>query len=382
MASLYKATVHSSIAEIDRDEWQSILKDGSLFRSHEWMVFLEYGVIDDYSPRYIVFRDGGGRLVAHASAYLIDTSLLIFSTGILKTIVSWIRFLYPRFMKTRVVECGCPLGASECLSLLKGVQFADIADELNRALETIAVAQRSWLIVVRDFTQKERASGASFSRLGFAEMPNIALIELPLKWKTFDEYAGSMRATYRKLLRKRLRLAQEAGLSSDIVEDFGGSAEFLAAQRQYVAKHAKEYSREVVTPNFYRTAPSIFGSRAKLVRVANEAGQVVSHSLVIVDGPVLRALQFGREPQTEKLGAYFLVTADIIKLGIELGCKVIDMGLTTHSPKLEFGGNMVPLWMFVKIRGTMGPLIIRLLRLLNPVSPVESRRVFRSDLSR
>ena len=74
MASAYKANIFSSISEIDRDDWQSLLEEGSLFRSYDWLVFLEQGVIEDYTPRYILISDDAGRLVAHASVYLIDTS--------------------------------------------------------------------------------------------------------------------------------------------------------------------------------------------------------------------------------------------------------------------------------------------------------------------
>src|ERR1700730_13556171 len=112
----FRATVHSSIAEISEVEWQTVLGPGTLFHSYRWMVFLESNVLEDSSPRYIVFRNEAGRLVGHASAYLIDTSLLIFSQGFLKTVLSWIRVPFPRFMKTRVVECGCPIGATECVA--------------------------------------------------------------------------------------------------------------------------------------------------------------------------------------------------------------------------------------------------------------------------
>ncbi len=303
---------------------------------------------------------------AISHAYLIDTSLLIFSRGILKSILSWIRVHFPRFMKTRVVECGCPIGATECVALGDDLRFEDIAEPLNRALESIAIAERSWLMVIRDFSDETRTTASILLRNGYAEMPNIALVEIPVRWSTFDEYIDSMRARYRKLLRKRLRLAREAGLSSTIEEDFQSDAVVLAEQRKYVADHAREYGRESVTPEFYRLAQKIFGRNAKIVRITNAAGQMISHSLVIADGPVLHALQFGRS-----------LTADIVRIGIDLGCRTIDLGLSTHSPKLEFGGTMVPLWMFVKIKGRLGSLIVRLLRSLNSVSRKEERRVFR-----
>jgi predicted N-acyltransferase len=373
----YRATVHLSIAEISEDEWQSILDPGTLFHSYPWMAFLEQNVLGDYSPRYIVFRDEAGRLVGHASAYLIDTSLLIFARGILKSILSWVRIPFPRFMKTRVVECGCPIGATECVALGDDVRFEDIAEALNRALDSIAIAERSWLMVIRDFSDETRTTASILLRNGYAEMANIALVEIPVRWSTFEEYTDSMRARYRKLLRKRLRVAREAGISSTIEEDFQTDAVVLAEQRKYVADRAREYGRESVTPEFYRLAQKIFGRNAKIVRITNAAGQMISHSLVIADGPVLHALQFGRSPNTEDLGAYFLVTADIVRLGIDLGCRTIDLGLSTHSPKLEFGGTMVPLWMFVKIKGRLGSLIVRLLRSFNAVPRKEERRVFR-----
>lgn len=179
-------------------------------------------------------------------------------------------------MKTRVVECGCPIGATECVALGDNLRFEDVAEELNRALESIAIAERSWLMVIRDFSDEARTTASILLRNGYAEMPNIALVEIPVQWGTFEQYADSMRARYRKLLRKRLRLAREAGLSSTIEEDFQSDAVVLAEQRKYVADHAMEYARESVTPDFYRLAQKIFGRNAKIVRITNAAGRYLT----------------------------------------------------------------------------------------------------------
>jgi hypothetical protein len=108
--------------------------------------------------------------------------------------------------------------------------------------------------------------------------------------------------------------------------------------------------------------------------------QLIAHALVAIDGPILRWLYFGKERMGSRDGAYFLAIARIIELAIEKGVDTIEMGITTYSPKTDFGARMIPLWIFFRIRGPLRSRLIRaLLPFVNPVPEPRDRGVFNKE---
>ena len=99
--------------------------------------------------------------------------------------------------------------------------------------------------------------------------------------------------------------------------------------------------------------------------------------MVASDGTLLRWVLFGREDGDARDGAYFLVIARIIELAIEEGVDLIEMGLTTYSPKTDFGAQMMPLSMFLRVRGVPSTVVPKLFHLFNPVPEVRDRASFR-----
>ena len=69
--------------------------------------------------------------------------------------------------------------------------------------------------------------------------------------------------------------------------------------------------------------------------------------------------------------------ARIIEFAIREGLDLIEMGLTTYSPKTDFGAQMVPLSMFLRVRGVPSMVALKLFHLLNPLPEVRDRASFR-----
>lgn len=132
-----------------------------------------------------------------------------------------------------------------------------------------------------------------------------------------------------------------------------------------------------MTAEFFRNVNPALGSRCCLLQIL-DGERMVANALVASDGPLLRWILFGREDGEARNGAYFLVIARIIEFAIEQAFKRIEMGLTTYSPKTDFGAQMVPLWIFARARGVLPrTLVPKLFCLFNSVPEVRERACFR-----
>src|SRR6266478_1431860 len=120
-----EGTIHKSIHAVDAAEWDEIVGKGRVFQTHAALAFLEEGGLADCPPKYFILRTEDGQIAAHVAAYMIETSLVIFSQGIMKAVVDKIRIVLPKFLFVRILECSCPVSLGNPLSLRKGVDFAD-----------------------------------------------------------------------------------------------------------------------------------------------------------------------------------------------------------------------------------------------------------------
>ncbi len=374
---VFQVAIHDSIREVDASEWDEIVGEGRVFQTHAWLAVLEESGLEDCPPKYFVVRMEDGRIAAHLTSYMIETSLLMLSRGFVKTLVERIRTIAPKFLKSRILECGSPVGLGNPFGLREGIDFADLVGPLCRALDDVSTKAGIRFIVLRDFLDEEMAVFSILEQQGFTRIPNLPTTELQIRWATFDEYLAAMRSNHRYTLRKRLRLAAESNLTSRFQIEFSGKAEQLMLQMSNVNDHAKEYNRQLLVPDFYRGVSAALGRHCQVLEILQEQ-RLVAHALVIFDGKILRWLFFGREQGGVRDGAYFLAVARIVGLAIEEGMELVDMGLTSYRSKTEFGARMVPLWMYLRIRGVPGRLLPNILRLLNPVGEIQRRDIFKT----
>jgi len=372
-------SVHKSINEIDESEWNSIVPAGKCFQKYRTLMFFEDGGLIDCPPRYFCIRNDAGELLAHVTAYLIRTSLVIFSKGLVRGAVDWIRNIWPTFLRPRTLEFGCPIspGNSFCS---RDINFSELHQLLVKAAKQEASKSNIKIVVFRDFYQHDLLVAKKLAKNGFIQIAMLPTTILRVRWRNFDDYLQDMRARYRAKVRRGLSIANRSDLSVRISSSFSEDSEQLADEWRNVHEHADEYSREELTPQFYRGIGKAMHDECRLIEVLR-GGNRVAHALVVFDGEILRWLFFGRSRPEERDGAYFLVIAAVIELAIQERLDIVEMGLTTYFPKTDFGAEMVPLWAFALFRGAIfGKLMPIFVHFFNPIPEIMNRTVFRKDI--
>lgn len=374
---MINVTVHDSIHEIDASDWDEIVGAGRHLQTHAWLAILENDGLVDCPPKYFVCRRENGQIVAHLAAYMIETSLLVFSKGVLNSLVEAIRKVWPKFLLPRILECGSPAGIGNPLCVREGVRSGEIIEPLCLSLEAVAEKAKIRIIVLRDFLESEAQALSDVEKRGFGRVPNLPTMEIAVRWKTFDEYLSAMRHSPRKKLRRHLRDAAASELTTRLRSQFADSADQLAHHVINMNEHAKEFTREVLSPKFYRNL-SASPANCRIVEVL-KGENLVAHMLVVTDATTLRPLRFGREQAGAQDSAYFLAITRVVQLAIEECMDLIDCGITTSSVKTDFGAKMIPIWMFVRIRAPFGMTLLNVLRAMNPVPEITEKNIFKAE---
>ncbi|USX21734.1 GNAT family N-acetyltransferase [Oxalobacteraceae bacterium OTU3REALA1] len=378
---MYRITVHNSLQDIDESEWDSIVPLENAFHGHRAQLFFEQEGLVNWPPRYFCFRNEQGELVAHATAYLIPTSLVIFSSGIVRSVVDWIRTFWPAFLQPTMLECGCPISPGNPVCVRGDVDRKLLLKALAKAADMEASKTNVKFVVIRDFEDNDLPFTQGITESGYIQIANLPTTLLQIRWGNFEAYLKDLRTKYRAKVRRGMTIALRAGLTTKVRDVFAESAEDLVREWQNVHDHADEYAREELTTEFYAGIGQGLDGRCRLIEVLQD-GQRVAHALAVIDGRLLRWLFFGRKKPMDRDGAYFLVISAVVRLAIEEQLATVEMGLTTYSPKTDFGAEMIPLWVFVRFRGTiLGKALPLFVKFFNPVPQIRQRKVFRSTHS-
>jgi len=372
-----RTEVHTSITQIDRDEWNSIVAPNRLICRHEYLEAIENSQINDCRYFYPVIRDESGKLLAHTCLYFISTELDLFATGALKWGIQKIRNLWPSFLILRSVECGTPVALGNTISYADG-ECAELLAEIVRATENVAKEIGVKVLLFRDFYDGNLAFYDQFLDLGYKRIHNLPSVHMDVRWASFDEYLGSMRSEYRYRLRQRQVAFRKNGGDIHVWRSFGEHADLLARLWMNTFDKATEYKREVLTPAYFRELDRRLGDDCFLI-VATLGQEPVGFCLMLHDGPLLSWVFSGLDySKSRKSFAYFNMIYAVVDFGIQHAYREIDLGITTLIPKLDVGGEVTTQYMYMRHIGSpIGRLTPRLFDLMTPQPKVRKRNVFK-----
>lgn len=370
----YRAVVLTSIRDIDAARWDELVGTAAVTRSHAYLDAIESASLNECRYYYPVVYDEHNELVAHACVYTIVTDFAQLLPARQQRWVHRLRRWWPRLFTVKITECASPFVAGHALTIRAGAERERVLRELDLALAGIAQAERSWLIVIRDFLEPERAAFDGLLAHGFQPRLNLPLARIRVRWASYADYLGAMRARYRKDVKRRLQRAQASGQQVEVMRAFGQHADTWAAQAAVVLANAQRFKRERVGPGYYRNMERKLGDHSVLL-VARRNGRIVAHGLVLTDSDNTVATFFGREagrPNAE----WFSLMNEVIRLGIERRSRYIHLGLGSYAAKNLVGADIEPLYVYCRTTSRLLNALLRLLPEVMKPRAEPTRRIF------
>jgi len=344
--------------------------------SCEFWEALETSGLNDFCYKHALIYDAKNTPVALASFYTLTTDIAIFSTGWVKDTLGFIRKVFPGFLKFRMLECGTPITMNRPFIAAEGIDEGEILSCLEKTLSGIAKEQGAFVVVMRDIEPRSVHLEPHLKTLNYHVVASLPNTYMEIAWTTPDEYLASIKSHYRRKILIHQKTNQDRGIRSELRDDFSELAETLCNQWLVVHENAKEFQRERLTPDFYKSFSAKLGSRSKvLLFYRNE--ELVGHVLLLVDGETLRWLYVGRN-ESVKDNLYFYMCHKIVETAILLKVKRLELGLTTYDPKMNLGAQMWPMNIAIKTTNSFFNFFAGYVyALLNDTPEIKSRNIFK-----
>jgi predicted N-acyltransferase len=369
--------VFKSIKEVEEKEWNSIVSIDRIICTYRYLRAIEESSINDCDFRYLVaYRNG--KVVAHTCIYSMSFNLDIFTTGVIQKINNGVRHMYPRFLKMRLVECGTPTALGNTISYAEGVDRVEILNLFIEKMEKFAQEKGIGLLGLRDFTEEEVRFYDILRHSNFSRVNNLPNTTLKLTWDSFDDYIGSLRSNYRYKIKKNMKKSADEKIEIEVLDNFSEHAEVLCRLWVNVYERAKEYKREILTPNYFKSLSRYLENKALVITVKKD-GEIVGFSLVLLDDLTLRYIYSGLTYEYNKdFSVYFNMLYEMLKFAIDTKKRKFEMGITTYIPKLDIGARIEPFYVYLRHRNSILNFIIpKAFDLFTPNNTYKPRNVFR-----
>jgi len=373
---MYSIKTFDSIRDVPRDQWNALVAGHSHACSYEFWEVLEASGLNDFCYKHALIYDESASPVALASFYTLTTDIAIFSSGWVKDSLGFIRKVFPRFLKFKMLECGTPITMNRPFIAKEGSNETEILKFLGTSLSGIAKKQGAFVAVVRDFEPRSARLEPHLKSLGYHVVASLPNTYMDITWSTPDEYLSSLKSHYRRKILIHQKTNQDRGIRCELRDDFAELSHTLCNQWLVVHENAKEFQRERLTPEFYEAFSTKLGSRSKaLLFYRNE--ELVGHVLLLVDGETLRWLYVGRN-ESIKDNLYFHMCHKIVETAILLKVKRLELGLTTYEPKMNLGARMLPVNMAIKTTNSFFNIFAGYVyALLNDTPEIRNRTIFK-----
>lgn len=372
-----KSIVFSHISDVPEEAWDALNAQGSVTMSRAFWSVVEQSDLNDFTYSHVLFLEADDTPVGIVSVYTVTTDIAIFAPKAVRSLLNVVRGVWPGFLKLKMLECGTPVTITSPPFVSANSRERLLASIMDMLLQT-ARREGHLLIILRDFEPNAQELRRPLQKRGYHWIESLPNTYMNILWDSAEAYRQSMRSYYRSKLQKHLKRNTEAGVRHKLVDDFADMAEILCRQWMVVHTHAKEFQREVLTPEFYRALSQEMGSDSKvLLFYKNE--ELVGHALLLMDGEMLRWLYVGREAAVND-SLYIYIAYTVVESAILLGARQLEMGLTTYPIKQDLGAEVVPIQMALRATWSwVNPFVGLGYRLLNHIPKTHPRPVFKTN---
>ncbi len=280
------------VGEVPREEWNTLVGDGSPFLEWDWLASLEEaGVVGGHTgwqARPLVARDAG-RVVAACPLYIKGNSEggFVFDWGWADAAYRADIEYYPKLL---VGVPFTPVTGSRFL-VAPGRDRAEWIRRLGGGLREICL-QNELSSVHVNFCQPDEIE--PLREIGFDLRVGIQYHWINHGWTTFDDYLGAFRSKRRNQIRRERRALETQGVEIDArVGDQIPDAMFHSMFAFYMATLEKKvYGRQYLNERFFELVRSRFRERLCFI-VARQGGEPVAGTFNVQKGDVLYGRYWG-----------------------------------------------------------------------------------------
>ncbi len=312
-----------------------------------------YEIVEDtihqgFDYRYFALRDEAGEIRAIQPFFINDQDLIARASPGIQKPVSFIRRLWPRFLKMRTLMVGCAVGEGH-LDADDAASRAIVARSLAAGIADHARRLKSKLIVFKEFTKADRPALSCLAESGFAKAPSMPMTRVPLNFKDFDDYLRNVlsRNMRSKLRRKFKELERFGTLEIRAVTDIAPYIDEVYPL--YLAVYEKSTLHfEKLTKEYLCQLGQRMPDKARFfLWLLN--GKAVCFNMCLVHDDLVCSEYIGFDYKVAfDLHLYYVAVRDVMKWALENGYRWYGSTALNYEPKFHLKHDLDPLDLYVK----------------------------------
>ena len=373
----YTLRVCERIEEIDAAAWDSVVAPHDLQATHRFVKLCQRSGVEHADYRHVLLYHAG-EPVGVASITRMTVSLDLLSSGAARSVIRWLRRWRPSFLRVPLTICGLPVSfGGSCVRFRPGVDGTRALEILDDLMARHALDARTPVLCFKEFAAHETAALDHLKRRGYFRAPSLPYCSLPVRWRSFEEYMGSLRAGYRRQVKSSLRVRSEAGLSVRVVEDFGGECERIFALYEQVMERAP-FQLERLNLAFLQRLNADLGAQSRAILIEKD-GQLLAAAVMLYAPRVVTFLLAGIDYRShQRYHSYLNLVVEVVREAINAGAETLELGQTSYDLKGRLGALAAPRYIYLKHRNRLVNALLRAASgLLFPALTVKPRRVFK-----
>jgi predicted N-acyltransferase len=346
------------------DEWRRALQNKS--KDHRYYEIVEETLQCGFEHHYLLLEDNSGKVRAIQPVFFVRQNLVEGVPGKLRSIVDFIRKVFPRFLTMHVLMVGCGAGTGD-LAACDEQDEPWVANALRPTLRTFARQNKVSLIVFKDFPANYRSALETLRLNNYARIPSMPMTRLPLHHGTWDDYFCTLSKATRKDLRRKFRKAERAPkIEMEVVNDIAPFIDEIYPL--YLAVHEKSPLKfETLTKDYFRAIAQRMPERARFF-IWRQENRIVAFSFCLVSDDVIYDECIGLDYSVAlDLHLYFYTLREIISWALQEGLKYYYSNPLNYEPKLHLDCELLPLDLYVMhTNPLLNPVLRRVIKYLGP----------------
>ncbi len=340
-----RTRVFKKIEEIPADTWNSVYPD--VLESYQFFRTLDESGLDQFRFSYILVYEGKD-VVGAANCFSMDYSLDTTINGPLRRLSNSIKKLKPNIFSLKTFICGLPLGPGN-IGIIG--DRGRVIQALERRMERIARKEKSAIVAFKDFRRSYVPDLDALQDEGYVKLDSLPTTEMKIRFKSFEEYLGSISAASRYDLRRKFRkVDSHVKFDMKIVGSLN-DYELKDVYKLYldiVEKHDMGF--ELLPISFFRNISKNSPKETKYFLWYLD-GKIAAFLLCLVSQDRLIDYYVGLDYSiAHKYHLYFVKFRDVMNWCIRHKIKTYEMGITGYEPKRRLGFEFVPLYIYAKLR--------------------------------
>lgn len=345
--------IFRTLEEIDRKLWDSIIPSNSITKSYNFLLSVEQSMHIENQYWYILIFNHN-ELIAHTSLFTYHTKLEeVTKIPLPASFISKIRSCFPDFLTIKLLGCGTPIATCSDILTIKDLKYSnEVIKRLNDVICDIGKRQKVSMMMIRDFNDSLDGKVAHLKLYGYKKIESLPTSFVEIKWDNFEEYVDSYKSKIKVKMRRNLKRFYCNDIEVKLVDDFEPYVADMIKLYYNVYEKA-EYKFEKLNEEFLRCINLNLGNKSKAI-IVYKRHEIIGIELIVEDEDILRPLYVGLDYKyNEEHRLYFNMIYQIIKVGIELKKKYVELGQTCYYPKLKAGAEIGNLHMYIRFRNNL-----------------------------